>query len=584
MYDISMSDSLKLGGARRATAVQMVEALAETPAAAETPSLAMPLGPRSQGADKAELGHGGARHGVAALRSSTSPAALSAAKAELAKAKLAAPIDLRRQIMADPRVQAALARVPGMRALKLEQLSPRTIELGALGATETAKLLKSGKLTATEVVSAAIERAKAGEHLGLVDHPLYAEALAAAKQMDADKAFDKPFSGVPMVIKANVKLEGAPTSYGSRSTPDTANHETSPHLKDYLDLGIIPIFLGTTSEFGFNGVTEPVGKPPTRNPHNPEHTAGGSSGGSAVAVASGIVPFAHGTDGGGSCRIPASLTGIIGYKPSRARLKLLDGAEKLPVIINTPGVLARNPEDVTRAMKLLDNGKAAGMGPLGDVSKPPSRPLKIAYYVDPLGGKAESETRAAMLDMVDRLLGLGHTVTELEKPPYTQKFIDDFLAVYRVIAWAVGNKLEKGATTDASKLEPFSKGLGDRNMLQALWTKYVNSGRIKGQHTKRYEEVFEEHDLLLNPTVPGDAPRIGELSPAQSYDQMIDKLMDLVQYTPLQNGTGGPAVSIPAGKSDDGLPLGLQFSAKPGADTVLLQMVHQVASEKSPGR
>ncbi len=480
--------------------------------------------------------------------------------------------------LADPAVQAALRQVPGMAALRLEMLSLRDIELGTWSATHTAQMIKDRAVTVTEVVSSAIRRAQAGEHLGMIDHALFDEALAQAAAMDAAGDFDTPFAGVPMTIKANAKLKGAPTSYGSRAVPRVPAKENAPHVQDYLDLGIIPIFVSTSSEFGFNGVTEPEGGRPTVNPHNPAYTAGGSSGGSAVAVAAGVVPFGHGTDGGGSCRVPASLTGILGIKPTRRRLTLLDGAEDLPVLINTPGVMARDVRDMAKAMQYLDRGQAHGMAPLGLVDGPPTRPLKIGYYVDPIGGQAEPEVKKATLEMVDRLRAMGHVVEEIEQP-YTQQFVNDFLNVYRLIAWGTRRKLRKNDATDHTKLETFSQGLADLSLLEVARAKLLSATRLNHKHDDKYDEVFEEFDLMLNPTVTGDAPRLGELSADHTYAEMIEGLLDLVGYTPLQNASGNPAISVPAGWSDAGLPIGLQFSANDGADALLLQIAHALADE-----
>ncbi|MBL8952826.1 MAG: hypothetical protein JNK82_18740 [Myxococcaceae bacterium] len=475
----------------------------------------------------------------------------------------------------DARVKAALDQVPGMRALRLETLSPRAIELGALSATETVRRLRAGELTAVEVVQAAIDRARAGEHLGLVDHPLYERALAQAKELDRVGDFSAPFAGVPIVIKANVRLEGVPTTYGSRAMPDTPAAESAEHVRDLLALGVVPILVSTSSEFGFNGATEPVGALPARNPRDPSRTAGGSSGGTAVAVSAGIVPFGHGTDGGGSIRIPASLTGLLGMKPSRRRLPLLDHAEKLPVLINTPGLLARDAKDLSTAMRLLDRGAASGLAPLGDVDAPLNRKLKVAYYVDPVGRTADPEVREATLRMVEKLKAHGHEV-EAIAPPYTQGFETDFLAVYRLVAWAVKRSLSKDPKADASKLEPFSHGLADRNLFQVGLARLWSAPRLNGVHTRRVDAVFEKYDLLLNPTVRRVAPKVGELSPARPYDEMIDNLMDVVAYTPLQNVSGSPAISVPAGDSRAGLPIGVQFSAARGNDGLLLQLARQL--------
>jgi amidase len=581
-----MSSTTPLGrpsGAPRADAIAPAGPVADAPAANPAPRpLVAPLGPVSRGAERVDAAHGGSAH-VTQLAALRTTALAPGAPAVPTPAPVApeGPAELRARRLADPDVQAALARVPGMKALRLEALSPRAIALGALSATETVRQLREGSLTAVEVVQAAIDRARAGEHLGLVDTPLYARALEQARALDRAGDFSAPFAGVPIVVKANARLEGVRTSYGSRAMPDAPAAETAQNLKDFLALGAIPVLVATTSEFGFTGVTEPVGQPPTRNPHDPSRTAGGSSGGSAVAVSAGIVPFAHGTDGGGSCRIPASLVGVLGMKPSRRRLALLDFAEKLPVLINTPGVLARDPSDLATAMRHLDRGAAAGLPPVGLVEGAPTRPLRIAYYLDPVGGAADPEVRAATLGVVEQLRAHGHTVEEVP-PPYTPGFEKDFLAVYRLIAWAVARSLRKDPRADATQLEPFSQGLGALGLGEVLLARFWSAGRLKGRHTERSDRVFDTHDLLLNPTVTSVAPKLGALSPGKRYEDVIDDLKRLVSYTPLQNATGNPALSLPAARSRDGLPIGVQLSAPRGADALLLQLAHQLAAPSAP--
>ncbi len=545
-----------------------------------TPSLAVGLGPVSQGVEQANATHSGARSAVVDLRSSGSQVALASAQEAAAAARTAAEIAQahRTELMQDPEVRAALKQVPGMKSLKLEKLTAKDIKIGALDGAETVKALREGKYTCVEVVQSAIDRTKAGRHLGPVDHELFDQALNQAAEADRKQDFSKPFAGVPIMVKANAKLKGAPTSYGSRTGPTTPAEKNAPHIDDLLALGFIPIAMSKSSEFGFNGSTEPVGDDPVRNPLNPEHTAGGSSGGSACAVASGMVPVAHGTDGGGSLRIPAAVTGIKALKAGLHRFTKLDGAENLPVIINTPGVIVRSMKDMATSLFHLDRGTNEDLPAIGSIrgmQAGPQQNLRIKYYVDPVGGRAEPHTRQALKEFTDLLRSLGHTVEET-KPPYTQQFVDDFLLLYRGIAHGARTKLEDSPVHDADKLEPFSKGLADLTWIERKVKLPLAVVRLKTIHKMRYNRFFKNCDVLVNPTVAGDAPKLGELDPAQSYDQMIDALMDFVAYTPLQNGTGGPALSLPFGESDLGLPNGMQLAAGMGQEELLVRLGVQI--------
>ncbi|MEO1482318.1 MAG: amidase family protein [Myxococcota bacterium] len=482
----------------------------------------------------------------------------------------------REDVLAHPDVQAALERVPGMQSLRLSQLSPDAIYLGGLTATETVDALRSGNLTATEVVQAAIDRAKAACHLGLIDHELFDQALEQAGELDRSGDFSAPLAGVPIAIKANVALAGAPSSYGSRVNAGQPDAEQSaPHVEDFLELGVIPIFMASTSEYGFNGAVEPEHGPPTRNPYNLQRTSGGSSGGSAVAVSAGVVPIAHGTDGGGSIRIPAALTGVIGMKPSRDRLTALDGAERLPVAVNTPGVLARTPADLSIAMHHLDRGDAASMEPIGEVAGSIEEALRIGYYVDPVEGHASPAVRAATEGMVETLRALGHSVEEIE-PPHRQSFVDDFFSLYQLLAFALKRDLDEDPNRSSEHLETFTRGLADISTTQALWFFTTVPNRFNHGHARRYEQATNRFDLILNPTVTRTAPPVGSLNTGQPFDSMVDNLLSLVAYTPLQNVFGQPAISIPVGLAEDGLPVGVQFSAKTGEDALLLSLAHEL--------
>ena len=520
------------------------------------------------------------------------------------------------QFKADPAPQArekALEKVPGMKALKLETLSTQDIQLGATGAIEQARMLKDGEISVEEMTRSAIRRAQAGAHLGFIDRPLFEEALAQAKQMDQHlkdlKGEDrealfaaKPLYGVPTTFKANLSFEGIPTTYGSQATGRNPQKETAQHLQEYLDIGMIPICTTDTSEFGFNGVTEPVGDAPTVNPHNPEYTAGGSSGGAAVSVSAGVVAMGLGSDGGGSGRIPASMCGILGFKPSRHRWTLLKNAEKnLTNVLNMPAVLTRELPDLALVAHLLDRGEVKGMKPLPRITEGyGAEKPRVGFYLNAANEETDPQVVKAVKETVEEFRAMGYEVVEVA-PPHDENFEADFLAWYRAIARQTRFALARDEfnhavdkllpwrearpdswVSDPDKLEPFSQGLGDMSLARALYIKHIGAAqRLNGVHTENYEKAFDDVALIISPTISTPPPRVGELSPAKSYDEVIPDLKEIAEFATPANAAGGASMNIPGKLSEEGLPIGVQLSTARGREDVILRAAYDLINSRA---
>lgn len=517
------------------------------------------------------------------------------------------------ELKSDPKVRAALEKVPGMKALKLETLTKRDIQFGAIGAIEQARMLKDGETSVEEVTRSAIRRAQAGDHLGFIDRPLFDGAVAQAKRMDEelkDMGADdrealfaaKPLFGVPTTFKANLPYKGIPTTYGSQATGRMPQKETAQHLQEYLDIGMIPICTTDTSEFGFNGVTEPVGSAPTVNPHNTEYTAGGSSGGAAVSVSAGVVAIGLGSDGGGSGRIPASMCGTLGFKPSRHRWTLLKNAEKnLTNVLNMPAVMTRELSDLTLVAHLLDRGETKGLKPLPRITEGygADKP-RVGFYLNAANEETDPEVIKAVTETVDEYRAMGYEVVEVA-PPHDQDFETDFLDWYRAIARQTrfalakdefSHKLDKilpwrearpdSWVSDPDKLEPFSKGLGDMGLARAMYVKHVGAAqRLNDIHTDNYEDAFQEVAFIISPTISTPPPKVGELSPARSYEEIIPALKEIAEFATPANAAGGAAMSIPGKFSRDGLPIGVQLSAGRGQEEVILRATQDLVEHRA---
>jgi amidase len=294
-------------------------------------------------------------------------------------------------------------------------------------------------------------------------------------------------------------------------------------------------------------------------------------------VAAGVVPIAHANDGGGSIRIPASCNGLVGLKPSRGRLPLDKNVRQMPIRIVANGVVTRSVRDTAafyrEAEKVWRNTRLA---PIGDVTGPGRDRLRIAVFTKSVKRECSPEVRDVTLTTAALLEGMGHRVEHLGAPPVPQSFIDDFLLYWALLSLALvrGGKKRFGESFDRTRLDNLTLGLekhAGRNLhhLPAAIARLATlRRRMLGQ--------LRDYDVLLTPTLAEEPPRIGHLDPTADYDQIIDRLVDWVAFTPLQNVTGDPAISLPLGQSASGLPIGMMFSAQLGHDATLLELAYEL--------
>ena len=313
-----------------------------------------------------------------------------------------------------------------------------------------------------------------------------------------------------------------------------------------------------------------------RNPWNPEFTAGASSAGSGAFVVSGVVPIAHANDGGGSIRIPASCNGLVGLKPSRSRLPLDKQARAMPLLIVTNGLLSRTVRDTAAFFREMERiHRPAKLPPIGDVTAPGSARLRIAVCTQSVAREASPEVTSLTLGVATLLEELGHRVTVIDNP-VPARFLDDFLLYWSFLAFALirAGRRNFGPSFDVSKLDNLSRGLvahAGRRLHR------VPSAIARLSRTRRViARLGERYDVILNPTLTDVPPGIGHLDPMADYDQVIARLIDWVGFTPLQNATGDPAVSLPLARSADGLPVGMMFSTTVGHEARLLELAYEL--------
>ncbi|MFC6704795.1 amidase [Flexivirga alba] len=445
--------------------------------------------------------------------------------------------------------------------------------LGDLDATGVAERIRNREISALEAVDAAIQRSQQVE-----------ESLQALQHSDFDRARERAqnpgsaeFAGVPAAFKDNIKVGGMPMTEGSQALPATPQPKDGRIAAQFRQTGIIPIGTTTMPEFGWTATTETL----TRQTHNPWHldySSGGSSGGSAAWVASGVVPIAHGNDGGGSIRIPAAVCGLVGLKPTRGRLRLTDGGEAMPVRVVTDSVLARSVRDVAgfylAAQRVHRNRLLA---PIEDVDRPIDRPLRIGLLIDsPVAPPTDAATRSSVEALGRLLEGLGHHV-EPYSLPVPEFFKTDFIDYWRFLAMAAkgGGERMFGSGFDPAKLEPLTLGLAEQGK-KRVWKAPIFISRLLASSAASRVAFAKGPDVVLTPVLSHTTPKLGYLAADLSADEHFRRLVDYTGFTPLHNATGAPALSVPCGQTDKGLPIGAMLSSNHGTESLLLRLALQI--------
>ncbi len=431
------------------------------------------------------------------------------------------------------------------------------------------RLIASGEIKAVEAVEAAISRAeRVNPSINAIASDNFESALNRVGE-----PVTGPFGGVPSFIKDTDDVEGLPTRYGSRAVSGGPAGTSSEFVRQYDAMGFICLGKSTLPEMGLTGTTEPLSTGPTRNPWSLDHSTGGSSGGAAALVASGIVPMAHGNDGGGSIRIPAACCGLVGLKPSRGRLPDRAGSNKMPINVVCDGVLTRSVRDTAAFYAASEiHFRNPRLPEIGLVSRPGKQRYRIGLIAEPLNYPPED---AGRMEQVVKTAGiceeLGHRVEEIPFPFHGQ-VMDDFFIYWAFMAFSVHRFGEKALKrpVDKDKLEKFTKGLSRHYLKNIYKTPFVIRRLRRFAH--RYEELFDRYDILLSLTTSGSTPRLGHLHTELDFDTAFDRLKRFIPYTAYQNIAGAPAVSLPLGHCGNGLPIGVQFAAPVGEEKRLLEL------------
>ncbi len=447
-----------------------------------------------------------------------------------------------------------------------------------------AGLVAKGQVSAAELVEAAIGRIE--RHNGTLNAIVlkaYDEARAAAR----GALPDGPFRGVPMLIKdLGASVAGWRKTRGSRFTGERADEADSLLVGRYRAAGMVLLGKTNTPEFGITGTTESARLGPCRNPWNPRHIAGGSSGGAAAAVASGMVPIAHASDGLGSIRIPAACCGLVGLKVTRDRNPDPPDDDDLVSGLVVNHVVTRTVRD---SAAMLDwTGRDTGDSPyappaktgpyLDEVGRSPGR-LRIGWTAATPGGRdIHPRVRASLEETIALLEGLGHEVTARDLPI-------DQREIYRALAPVTG-------ATFAAQMRRLIDTIGrepEPDELEPLtWASLVGGRRVNGEQaflglqamrrlSRAILAMFETIDVLLSPVMGTPPPPIGHIDPVRLEPKEVNRRQaEAFPFTPPFNVTGQPSLSLPLAWSDEGLPIGMMFTGRYADEATLIRLAAQL--------
>jgi amidase len=477
-------------------------------------------------------------------------------------------------------------------------------EYVSFDATGLADLVKTGQVTPQELLDAALQvHHRTDDRINAINRLMLSEARRDMERIPANA----PFCGVPFLMKDLLcAYEGVPMSCGSRALKDWKPSGHSFITRRFLDAGFIPFGKTSVPECGLLATTEPEAFGPTRNPWDTTCSAGGSSGGSAAAVASRVVPVASAGDGGGSIRIPASVNGLFGLKPTRGRVSNGPFVGESWNGAVCQHVLTRSVRDSAAILDVI-----AGYNP-GDPYTAPdpgdtflsalhmkTRPLRVAVAgSSPHGLRIDGDTRLAMTKCVSLLSDLGHRVEEVEPALDMRQLLDDYLMLYFGAVAADLAQWEEwlGGLDVSTRVEPATLLL--RRIGQKLPVEKVErAARRWNDYACAMAKLHETHDVYLLPVNAVSRWRVGEmsLSPIESFlIRFADKfslnmffswkmahrrsrmMLALVPFTQLANLTGQPAMSIPMHWCEDGFPVGVQMLGRFGDERSLLCLARQL--------
>jgi amidase len=445
--------------------------------------------------------------------------------------------------------------------------------LVTLSAVEAARQTRQGAISAAELVGAALERIEA------LDARLKAfttvDEVGAGRTASALDALPPsrrgPLHGLPIAFKDLIATAGVRTTYGSLVYADHVPKDNELFVRRVLDAGGVMIGKTTTPEFGYGAICQNRLAGPTANPYDLTRTSGGSSGGSAVAVCTGMASIAHGTDFGGSCRMPASLSGVVGLRPTAGRVA--NPAKPLSWDdLNVHGILARNVEDVALLLSIVSGGDVADPTSLGrekfalpDFQPDPIAGLRIAVRLDLGAVPIDRDVRPVLDAAIAKIGGLYGDLDECG--PDFAGAMDAFMRLRGSILYrTLGHLLE----AEREKLTPSVIWNIERGK-EISADDFLKAEQERSRMWRNVADFFRDHDIFICVTTS-----IAAFPNAQSDVLLIDgkpmaSIIDYMAPTATMSLFGLPALSIPCGWTTSGLPVGLQIVCRPFAEDILLR-------------
>lgn len=456
------------------------------------------------------------------------------------------------------------------------------IDLAFMSALEQAQLIRSREISPVDLVNLYLDRIQMlDSHVGsfvtvtaeqaLEDAKTKADLIATYDQMSSAEL--PPFLGVPIAIKDLTAVQGVRCAYGTPALLDNMSAQDDAVVTRIKRAGFTILGKTAVSELGSLPYTEPIGLPAARNPWSLDHTPGGSSGGSAAAVAAGLSPIAQGSDGGGSVRGPAFCCGLVGMKPARGRISFAPlGDHQSGISVN--GILARTVPDAAALLDVMSGYVVGDPYWLPDPEQPflqvaqraaqgSIRPHRIAYSTEVLPiGKAAPDCQRAVLETAKRLEALGHHL-EPNCPDFSG-LVEPFVVLWRAGVGTAGLPPEV--------LSPFNRWLLSQSDTSGDYLKAVGAVQMIA---RRIVAFFNQYDALLLPGYLHPPIRIGEWANLPP-EETLQRIIHWIAPCPPANASGQPAIAIPTGLSSEGLPIGVQLMGRPADEATIIALAAQL--------
>lgn len=471
-------------------------------------------------------------------------------------------------------------------------MTPIAQETQWLDALAQGEMVRDGKASAAELLEAAIERIETiNPQLNAINITWFDHARDVAKEIDSQKSHEpsRLFRGVPFVLKdLSAAYAGQHMSNGNIALKN-ANYISTQNtelVNRFIRAGLVTLGRGNSPEFGSVPTTEPLAWGPTHNPYDLSRTPGGSSGGSAAAVAAGLVPIAHASDGGGSIRIPASCCGLVGLKVSQGRISAAPFADESNLSVQF--AVTRTVRDCAA---LLDATHGPGVGDrviapapnrtfLSEVGAPAEK-LRIGILDHhPAGGTIDAECHEGVQATAKLLESLGHEVEfswpmALEDPDSSRRFSALWSTNMSVAREGLSLMLERDATIDDIELVNWTMMEFAKHTSATAYALAVNATTMYRRNIAQW--WADGWDILVTPTVARLPLKLGSIANDPQHPMRpMDVAGDFVPFTPPFNTSGQPAISLPLHWTESGLPVGIQFVAAYGREDVLLRLAAQL--------